>query len=492
MTGRHRLACGEPLGMERAEAEAIYDQGREAVVAALLALSAQVAALEARLAEQEERIVELERQLNRNSRNSSLPPSADPPGAPARKRAPSSGHRHGAQHGHKGHGRHMQPLEVVHEVVDHWPERCRCGHRFTAEECRPAGAPARHQVAELPTIAVTLTEHRLQRLRCPDCGALTRAKLPAEVPASAFGPRLQAAVATLAVRNRISRRDTTELLGELFGARLCAGSVDAILQRTAAALTVPYEELLQQTRASPAVNIDETGWRTQGGKRTLWGALTPGTAVFRIAPDRHEREAKVLLGERFAGIACSDRWWAYNYLDVQRRQLCWAHLARDFTAHSEGLGAQRQFGEAGLQLTKRLFAAWDGYRADGDRTRLAERIAPLKEALRGLLEEAARKSPRNRHHRTFAKNLLKRWPALWTFASVPGVEPTNNHAERGLRGAVIYRKLSLGSQSEGGERAIERLLSASISCRLQKRSLFAYLSEVLSASIRGDLIPSLV
>jgi len=482
----------EPSTMERAEAEAIYEQGREAVVAVLLAFSARIAALEARLAKQEERIAELERQLNRNSRNSSLPPSQDPPGAPARKRAPSPGGRHGAQKGHKGHGRRLAPIETVHETIDHWPERCPCGRHFTEAERRPVGAPARHQVAELPSIAVVLTEHRLHRLRCPDCGALTRAKLPAEVPASAFGPRLQAAVATLAVRNRISRRDTTELLGELFGARLCAGSIDAILQRTAAALTVPYEELLHQTRASPAVNIDETGWRTQGGKRTLWGALTAGTAVFRIAADRHEREAKVLLGERFAGVACSDRWWAYNYLDAQRRQLCWAHPARDFTAHSEGLGAQRQFGEAGLQIAKRLFLAWDDYRTDGDRERLAERIASLKEALRGLLEEAARKSPRNRHHRTFAKNLLKRWPALWTFTSVPGIEPTNNHAERGLRGAVIYRKLSLGSQSEGGERAIERLLSASITCRLQKRSLFAYLSEVLAASIRGDPVPSLV
>ena len=236
----------------------------------------------------------------------------------------------------------------------------------------------------------------------------------------------------------------------------------------------------------------KTGWRTRGGKRTLWGALTPGTAIFRIAPDRHEREAKALLGERFAGIACSDRWWAYNYLEAERRQLCWAHLARDFAAHAEGLGAQKEFGEAGLRIAKRLFVAGDLYRADGDRGHLTERIAPLEVELRALLERASRKSPRNRYHRTFAKNLLKRWPALWSFVSVPGVEPTNNHAERGLRGAVIYRKLSLGSQSEGGERTIERLLSASITCRLQKRSLFAYLSEVLAASIRGDLVPSLV
>ena len=168
-----------------------------------------------------------------------------------------------------------------------------------------------------------------------------------------------------------------------------------------------------------------------------------------------------------------------------------AHLVRDFTAHSEGLGAQKEFGAAGLEIAERLFAAWGEFRGDADRNRLLERIGPLQEELRALLEEAARKSARNRRHRSFAKNLLKRWPALWTFALVDGVEPTNNHAERGLRGAVILRKLSHGSQSAQGERTIERLLSASVTCRLQGRSLFLYLSDVLAAKIRGDPIPLL-
>src|SRR5665647_985604 len=168
-----------------------------------------------------------------------------------------------------------------------------------------------------------------------------------------------------------------------------------------------------------------------------------------------------------------------------------AELARDFTAHSEGLGAQKQFGAAGLEITKRLFAAWGEFRGDADRARLLERLGALQEELRALLEEAARKAARNRRHRSFARNLLKGWPALWSFASVPGVEPTNNHAERSLRGAVIYRKLSLGSQSEEGERIVERLLSASVTCRLQGRSLFLYLTEVLTAKIRGDPIPLL-
>jgi transposase len=311
------------------------------------------------------------------------------------------------------------------------------------------------------------------------------------VPGSAFGPRLQAAVVTLAVRNRISRRDTSELARELFGVELSTGSVDAIIQRAGAALAAPQTRLEQQIKAASVVNLDETGWKTAGGRRTLWGALTSSTAVFRIAAGRHGSEARMLLGERFAGIVCSDRWGGYDYLDPNRRQLCWAHLLRDFTAHSETMGEQQQFGSEGVQIAHALFDAWAAYQHDGDRTRLQTQTAPLQAKLRALLDHAARKSPRTRYHRTFAKNLLNRWPALWTFSHTDGVEPTNNHAERGLRGAVIYRKLSHGSQSDQGERSIERLLSASLTCRLQKRSLFAYLTDVLHANIRGDPIPAL-
>src|SRR5665647_3029888 len=163
--------------MERAEAEAVYEQGRETVVAVLLELSAQnallrreVADLRERVAQQEERIAELERRLNRNSRNSSPPPSQDPPAAPERRQAPPSGRGRGAQPGHSGHGRHLAPRESIDAVIEHWPARCACGHRLSETERRPVGTPARHQVAELPSIAVILSEHRLQRLRCrPGC-----------------------------------------------------------------------------------------------------------------------------------------------------------------------------------------------------------------------------------------------------------------------------------------------------------------------------------
>jgi transposase len=474
--------------VERAEAEAILDGDRETAVALLMRVGELIEA-NRRL---EARVAELEQRLNRSSRNSSLPPSQDPPSAPPRPGRRSSGRKAGGQPGHEGSNRPLLPLELADEVIDHWPERCRgCARRFGEEERVDAASPQRHQVAELPPIAVRVSEHRLHRLRCPACAGETRAQLPPDVPRAAFGPRLQAAVATLAVRNRVSRRDSSELVHELFGAEVSTGSVEAIVSRAGEALLLPYERLLGHVRCAPALNVDETGWRLRGGRRTLWAALTPQAAVFRVAPDRHEREAKALLGEEFAGIACSDRWWAYDYLDPTRRQLCWAHLVRDFTAHAEGLAAQKEFGQACLTIAERIFAAWEEYRQGGERARLLERIGPLQEELRALLERAARKSTKTKRHRLFAKNLLKRWPALWTFTHVDGVEPTNNHAERGLRGAVIYRKLSLGSQSEHGERTIERLLSASLTCRLQQRSLFAYLTNLLSANIRGDPVPLL-
>lgn len=440
----------------------------------------------------EARVAELERRLNRSSRNSSLPPSQDPPSAPGRPAWKGLGRMRGGQPGHEGRNRRLLPLEQVDEVVDHWPQRCRsCAHVFAEPELVDAVEPWRHQLAELPPIAVRLTEHRLHGVSCPECATATRAEPPRELPRSAFGPRLQAAVVTLAVRNRVSRRDTTELARELFGVELSTGSVDAIIQRAGDALAGPYTELEQRIKTAAAVNIDETGWKTCGGNRTLWGALTSRTAVFRIAAGRHAFEARTLLGERFTGIVCSDRWRGYDYLDPTQRQLCWAHLLRDFSAHSEGMAEQKQFGGDGLQIARDLFAAWEAYQADSDRARLQAQIAPLQAKLRALLERAARKTPRTKYHRDFARNLVKRWPALWTFSHTDGVEPTNNHAERGLRGAVIYRKLSLGSQSDQGERTIERLLSASVTCRLRKQSLFAYLAHVLAAHARGDPIPAL-
>jgi transposase len=489
--------------VERAEAEAIFDSGRERCVEFILDLTRALDELNAANARLEERVRRLEEKTRADSRTSSKPPSEDPPKTRQQRRAEArakakellvkgAGRKAGGQPGHQGSGRELLGEDQMREIVDHYPEVCGgCAREFAEGEKTPSRRPGRHQVAELPPIAVIYSEHRTHRLRCPCCHRWSRGVLPGEFASSAFGPRLQAAVVAMTARNRVSRRDMSELASELFGLRLSAGAIDAICQRASAALAGPHEQLTAAVLDSPAVNVDETGWRTAGEPRTLWTATTPRAAIFRVAEDRHRDRLEQLIGEDFSGIICSDRWWAYDHLDPECRQACWQHLTRDFRRHAEGLAEQKQFGERGLALTSRLFDAWHAFDEHQERPRLAAEMAPIQSELRDLLEHAGRKSKRTRLHRRFANNLLGIWPALWTFVTVEAVEPTNNAAERSLRGPVIHRKLSHGTRSQDGERFIERALSASVTCRLQGRSLFAYFIELLAARARGDPLPAL-
>ena len=242
-----------------------------------------------------------------------------------------------------------------------------------------------------------------------------------------------------------------------------------------------------------AVHVDETGWRTRGEGRALWTATTPEATFLQIAEHCNREQFNALIGTNYPGIVISDRWNGYNHLDPNQRQVCWSHLQRDFRRHADGLAEQKTFGETRPRAhpprvrrmarlparPSRPHSSKRRDRADPDRATSATRQAP------------ARKSPRTRWHRRFANNLLKVWPALWTFTTVDGVEPTNNPAERALRAPVIHRKVSLGTQSNNGERFAERALSAAATCRQQRRSLFTYLSELIIAHARGDPFPAL-
>ena len=483
--------------MDRAEAEAIYDAGREVCVEFILDLAARVEQLEDRLAR-------LEAQARQDSRTSSRPPSPDPPKTRAQRRAEArakakelmrpegEGRKAGGQSGHRGAGRELRPEDQIDEIVDHYPDACGgCGREFTAEEQRPRRRFGRHQVAELPPISVTWTEHRTHQLRCRHCRARTSARLPEQIGVCAFGPRLQAAVVTLTARHRISRRGISELARDLFGVTLSTGAVDPICQRASEALAGPHLQLQDWVLDQGAVHVDETGWRTSGEGRALWTATTPDAAFFQIAEHCNREQFNALIGP-YPGIVVSDRWNGYSHLDPNQRQVCWSHLQRDFRRHADGLGEQKTFGEHGFPLTNQVFAAWRAYQHEHhDRDRLQAEIAPIQTELRRLLEDASPKSRRTRWHRQFANNLLKVWPALWTFTTIDGVEPTNNPAERALRSPVIHRKLSLGTQSHDGERFAERALSAAVTCRMQHRSLFTYLSELLAAHNRGDPFPAL-
>jgi transposase len=457
-----------------------------------------------RQARLEERQAALEQKLAPSSRTGSLPPSQDGSKTRQQRRAEARAkakellkkdgkqRKAGGQHGHPGAGRELMSANQMADVVDHYPERCSgCEREFTGAEKVPRHGPGRHQVAELPATAVFYVEHRTHRLRCPGCRKRTRATL-GTIGQSAFGPGLQATVVALTARNRISRRDMSELLFELFGVRVSVGAIDQICQRTSGLLEGPHEQLKQGVLASGALNIDETGWYLNGENRTMWTATNEQAAVFKIVQDRHRDRLEELLGPDFDGIVTSDRWWAYDLLDPEQRQACWSHLQRDFRFHSEGLAAQREFGEAGLQLTGRLFNVWHAYQQHQDRDQLANEMTPVQTGLHKLLEHAVNGSKRHRLHRRFANNLLKLWPALFTFVTTPGVTPTNNAAERSLRGPVIHRKLCHGNRSDDGERFTERSLSASVTCRLQHRSLLSYLKDLLNAHQTGSALPALL
>ena len=492
------MVGGEFVVVERSEAEAIYDQGREACVRFLMGLADRQARLE-------ERQATLEQKASPSSRTGSMAPSQDVPKTRQQRRAEARAkakelarkdgkkkREAGGQSGHPGAGRELLSEDRMSDVVDHYPERCSgCEREFTDAEKVPRYGPGCHQVAELPATAVFYVEHRTHRLRCSGCLKRTRATLGV-VGESAFGPGLQATVVALTARNRISRRDMSELLLELFGVRISVGAIDQICQRTSGVLAGPHEQLKSGVLDSGALNIDETGWYLNGENRTMWTATTDQAAVFKIVQDRHRDRLQELLGPDFQGIVTSDRWWAYDLLDAEQRQVCWSHLQRDFRFHSEGLATQKEFGEAGLMLTGQLFKAWHAYQQHHDRDQLTDDMTAIQAELRELLEHAANPSKRHRLHRRFANNLLKLWPALWTFVTTSGVTPTNNAAERSLRGPVIHRKLCHGNRSDNGERFTERSLSASVTCRLQHRSLLTYLKDLLTANQTGGALPALL
>jgi transposase len=483
--------------MDRGEVEAIYDSGREACVEFILDLAA-------RVEQHADRLKGLEEQARQDSRTSSTPPSQDPPKTRAERRAEArakakelmrrDGERRkaGGQSGHLGAGRDLKAEDQVDEIVDHYPDGCGgCGRRFDDGQHRRGGRFGRWQVCELPAISVIVTEHRTHQLRCRHCRARTSARLPELIAASPFGPRFQAAVVTLTARHRISRRGIAELAHDLFGVNVSTGGVDAICQRASDALAGPHCQLQDWVLDQGAVHVDETGWRTCGEGRALWTATTPDATFLQIAEHCNREQFDALIGA-YPGIVISDRWNGFSHLDPTRRQVCWSHLQRDFRRHGDGLGEQKTFGEHGLKLTRRVFAASRAYQHEHhDRDLLKGEITPIQTELRQLLQDASPKSQRTRWHRRFANNLLKVWPALWTFTTTDGVQLTNNPAERALRGPVIHRKVSLGTQSNDGERFAERALSAAGTCRLQHRSLFTYLSDLIAAHNRGDPFPAL-
>jgi transposase len=445
-----------------------------------------------RVAELEAHVHELRLRLDQNASNSSIPPSANPPGAPKPVVKAPSGRRRGGQPGHRGHFRRRLPPERVQCVVDYVPRACAACRAPLPQEPAPGDPePTWHQVAELPEPAVIITEHRGHARTCPHCGEVTRAAIPEHVAAHVIGPRLAATMSYLVGRHHLSRRGVREYVEDALGVPVSLGTVGALERQTAAALAPAHDEAAAAVRTAEAKNVDETGWKQAGDKRWLWAAATATVAFFVIHARRNWEGLKALLGEAIAGIVCSDRWGTYNRLPPDQRQVCWAHLIRDFRKCADRGGEAEAIGRAGQEAAEGLFAAWWDFRQRQiDRAALQAALDPIARDLRAALERGC--GCADAKAATFCENLLALYPALWLFAGREGVEPTNNHAERILRGGVLWRKNAFGSHSESGCRFTERMLTVVQTLRLRHRSVLGYLEQAIAAHRRGEPAPKLL
>jgi len=399
-----------------------------------------------------------------------------------------SGRRPGGQPGHVGHGRTLLPAEQVDEVVRHEPSHCQnCQQRFSASS--PREVVERHQVSELPARAAKLTEHQAIACECLGCGRVTQGRIPEELRHSVLGERLSATVSFLSAFVHGSRRAVEEVMAEVLGAPIALGTVSAREREMSQALALPYRQAQGVVREAQAKNVDETGWKRAG--RYLWVAATGELAVFHVDPCRNRDAMEVLLGQPVQGTICTDRFGVYEKVPLEQRGICWAHLKRDFQACVERAGPSEAIGQEGLKLCSSVMRLWYKFRQGQiGRELLQRRAKRLKRWAHRLLKRGVELKQKGTSG--FCQGVLDLEAALWRFCEVEGIEPTNNHAERMLRPAVMWRKQSQGSHSLGGCRFVERMLTAVQSLHLQGRSVMAFLSEAVRALRYGLPPPSLV
>jgi transposase len=444
----------------------------------------------ARIAEQDRRIAQLEAELaslRKTPQNSSLPPSTQHPHAKPASGQAKSKRKRGGQPGHPKHERSLIRSEDCQEVVTLKPRECRrCGTKLTGTDPEPW----RHQVWELPEIQPVITEYQRHRLNCPCCGESTCAELPTGVPRGQSGPRLIAFVATLMAHFRQSKRRTSLFVTSVLNIPCCSSLTVKHQQIAMQALRPAYQELVAALPSQPHLNGDESPTKEATTKAWLWTFVAKTFTVFALRGSRAATAISELLGETFAGVMSCDR--AKMYWQCGRLQWCWAHLKRDFQALVDHADPQVQrLGRDLMRPTRELFRHWSRCR-DGTITReeLKRVLAPLRRQVESLLLRGAFSG--NSRLTGMCWELYDHRDWLWTFQDVDGVEPTNNAAERSLRHAVIWRKLSFGTQSPHGSRFVETLLSVIETCRQQDRNVLDYVTRAIAARFHSETCPSLL
>lgn len=462
----------------------------EELRAALATEQARSAQLEARVAQLEKDLAKALELLGRNSGNSNNPPSSDPPSSKKSKKKRLKNPRRGGQKGHTGSHRELLPPEQVSEVVDLFPSECSSCWKSLPQV--PDEFPRRHQQTDLKPLAAQTTEWRRHAVVCPDCGYRTRAKYDADViPRLSFGPRLMAVVALLTGVYHLSRRQTVRLLRELLGVGMSLGSVSAIENRVSDAVEPAVDEAMDSARGAAVKHADGTTWLRSGSLLSLWVVATTAVTVFKVLPNGQKATLRDELFGRVRGILVSDRATALKFWAMERRQTCWAHLVRKFVSYSERAGPAGKLGAELLEYTSLLFAYWSQFRKGQlSRETLVERMAPVRLQLEAVLERLV--SAEVLGVSGSCADILAHREALWTFVERSGVEPTNNHAERELRGLVMWRRRSFGSQSERGTHFAARMMTVAHTARKQGLEILEFLEACCAPRCVGAAAPSLL
>jgi transposase len=447
---------------------------------------------DARIAELEQRISALEARLGTNSTNSSLPPSSNPLDAPKPVVKKKSKRKPGGQPGHPPRLKQLLPPDRVTQTRVFTPDHCEeCQAALPTEAQSGDPEPTRFQTVELPVLVAKVTEYQGHARTCPDCGHITRAVIPQDVRAHSVEPRLSATLSYLTGCHGLSKRAVEEIAEAVFAAPIALGTVANLEQEMSAALAAPHQEALDAVRAAEIKHADETSWKKKAKLCWLWGAATTSVAAFLINAGRGVAGLKSLLGSSIYGILCTDRLAAYEQVLAEYRQICWAHLKRDFRKIVDRGGGSVRLGKEGLQIVKKVFAAWHAFQDNTiTREQLEERLLPVVSQMGRLLERG--RSSEDESVGRFCANLQKLEVSLWTFVVTDGVEPTNNFMERLLRRAVLWRKRSFGSWSDNGCRFVERILTVVQTRRLQKQNVLEYLHEALVAHRNGSSCPKLI
>lgn len=445
-----------------------------------------------RVEQLEAQVRELLAKLNTNSSNSSTPPSANPLGADKPVKKKKSKRQRGGQPNHPPHLKQLFPPQRVQHFKHFVPASCANCHADLPQEAGPNDPePKRFQSIELPAITVEVTEYQAHGRTCLTCGEVTHATVPAVIRAHSVGSRLTATLSYFTGCHGLSKRSVEEIAEAVFGAPIALGTVANLEQEVSAALVPAHEEALESVRQAPIKFADETSWKLWGKLCWLWAAATMDIAVFVIHAKRSAKGLATLLGEEIKGILHSDRWHVYLLVPEQRRQLCWAHLKRDFRKIVDFGGPSAFVGRRGLRLVKEVFAAWHAFQQGNiTRHKLKTLIEPLQRRLgRTLLEGGLGDDARVSK---FCENILTLEPALWTFVDQEGIEPTNNHMERLVRRAVLWRRRSFGSNSLAGCRFVERILTVVQTCRLRRKNTLEYLADAVHTHRQGLPCPSLL